>query len=202
MTSIYLFIYSSISSYPSNYINEQFRRFFTKHIPSITSSSLILPLIDNEQQFFVLRENLLAQPSIQQAISMKSAANVTIITNSRGNQATTTPLMETIVQQTKNDKYKNTIFIHCIHEARFIQLKRHIHDIYNGFFKKDDHDAIRLVIGNQNNPNLDFELAHKRPRSSLAKDLLKQIKHSTYFHTNNTVFKISRYFLTLFRSTA
>ena len=189
MTSIHLFICLSIASYPSNYINEQFRRFFTKHIPSITSSSFILPLIDNEQQFFVLRENLLAQPSIQQAISMKSASKVTIITNSRGNQATTTPLMETIVKQTKNDKYKNTIFIHCIHEARFIQLKRHIHDIYNGFFKKDDHDAIRLVIGNQNNPNLDFELAHKRPRSSLVKDLLKQSKHSTISIQTTSILK-------------
>ena len=121
---------------------------------------------------------------------MKSASRVSIITHSRGNEATTTPFMETTVKHTKNEKYKNTIFIHWIHEARFIQLKPHMHDIYNSFFKKDDHAAIRLTIGHQKNPNLDFELVRKTPRSSLITDPLKRGKHPIYFRTNHSMIKI------------
>ncbi len=143
----------------------------------MSSPSLMLPLIDNIQEFFTLRQKLLAQPSIQQTICMKSASKVQIITHTPGNQTTTVPIIETTVKQKNDEKYKNQIFIHCFHEARFIKLKRNIHEIHNSIFKKEDHGNIRLVVGNSNNPNLDFELAHKRPRSTLVKDPLKSSKY-------------------------
>ncbi|CAF4555213.1 unnamed protein product, partial [Rotaria sp. Silwood2] len=40
------------NSYPLNYINEQFRRFF---LDFMSSSSALLPLINDENQYFVLR---------------------------------------------------------------------------------------------------------------------------------------------------
>ncbi|CAF1676355.1 unnamed protein product, partial [Adineta ricciae] len=53
------------NSYPSKYIDKHFERFFRKYLPSY--SSTILPLLNNEEEFFTLRQKLLAQLSIQQA---------------------------------------------------------------------------------------------------------------------------------------
>ncbi|CAF1265623.1 unnamed protein product [Rotaria sordida] len=39
--------------------------------------------------------------------------------------------------------------------------------LLNGFFKYTDYEDIRLIVGHRNNPNLEFELARKRPHSSL-----------------------------------
>ncbi|CAF1434632.1 unnamed protein product [Adineta steineri] len=107
------------NSYPSTYINEQFQRFFMKYTSSSSSQSL-LPLIANEQEFFGLREKLLAQPSIKQILMTKSANTVEIISN-------------------------NT-----------------------------DYGNIRLIVGHRSNPNLNFQLSRKRPRSSLLKDPSKK----------------------------
>src|SRR5689334_10287154 len=129
-------------SYPSTYINAQFQRFFMKYIPSYDSSS-ILPLINNEQQFFLLRAKLHTQPSIQQIVVTKSAATVDSITNNnanalRNNQSTTVSTMlpqTTTVKEKDNNKFKNTIFVHCLHEARFEGIKRYIHEVHDSFFK-------------------------------------------------------------------
>ena len=151
----------------------------------------MLPLVNNEENFSVLRAQLLAQPSIQQAIVTKSAATVDIITNIRTNQQTTTSIRETTVKKSSNDKYQNTIFIHWVHEARLTGLKRSIHEIHNDIFKNTEHSQIRLVVGDQNNPNLDFELAHKRPRSSLLKDPSKRSKKEYYFLHGNCILSSS-----------
>ena len=156
-----------LNSYPSTYINEQFQQFFLKYNSS--SSSSILPLIDNEQEFFILRQKLLAQPSVKQAIVMKSGDAVDIITNVQNNRPTTAPIMETTVKRKNNHKFENTIFIHCVHEARLQGLQRDIHEIHDSFFKNTEHGNIRLVVGHRNNPNMDYELSRKRPRSSLLK---------------------------------
>ncbi|CAF4058846.1 unnamed protein product [Adineta steineri] len=162
------------NGYPSTYIHEQFQQFFMKH--RVSSSSSTLPLIDNEQEFYRLRENLSAQPSIKQEIVKKNAATVEITTKKQANQETTTQIMETRVKRKNDDKFKNTIFIHCIHEARLEGVKRHIHEIHDSYFKSTDHGNIRLVVGHRNNPNLDFELTNKRPRSTLLKDPTKKSK--------------------------
>jgi hypothetical protein len=148
-----------------------------KYISS--SSSSILPLIDNEQQFIILRQKLLAQPSIKQAIVTKSANAVDIITTVQNNRQTTTSIMETTVKRKDNHKFENTIFIHCVHEARLEGLQRHIHEIHDSFFKNTDYGNIRLVVGHRNNLNMDFELTHKRPHSSLLKDPLKKSNETT-----------------------
>ena len=142
-------------------------------------------MIDNEQEFFILREKLLAQPSIKQIVMTKSAAAVEIITNVKKDQQTTTkPIMEITVKRKQNDKFQNTIFIHCVHEARLEGLQRHIHEIHDSFFKNTDHRNIRLVIGHRNNPNMDFELSHKRPRSSFLKDPSTKSKDTVHLYEN------------------
>ncbi|CAF1459893.1 unnamed protein product [Adineta steineri] len=162
------------NSYPSTYINEQFQRFFMKYSSSSSSASSsshsLLPLIANEQEFFSLREKLLAQPSIKQILMTKSANAVEIISNVQQNGQTTTTITKVIVKRQNFDKFINNIFIHCVYESRFDGLQRHIHDIHDSIFKNTDYGNIRLIVGHRNNPNLNFQLSRKRPRSSLLKD--------------------------------
>lgn len=129
-------------------------------------------MIHNAQQFFELRPTLLAQPSIQQTISMKNASKVSITMQQQNNSSSTTT--ETTIKQNHQDKFHNTIFLHCLHESRFHGLKREIHENHNVLFKKEDHGDLRLIVGHHNNPNLEFELVQKRPRNILLKDPLKQ----------------------------
>ncbi len=119
----------------------------------MSSSSSILLLIDNEQKFFILRQKWLAQPSVKQAIVTKSAATVDIITNVENNRQTTTPIMATTVKRKDNHKFENTIFIHCVHEARLQGLQRQIHEIQDSFFKNTDYGNIRLLSA----PEIDEE---------------------------------------------
>ncbi|CAF1210977.1 unnamed protein product [Rotaria sordida] len=71
----------------------------------------------------------------------------------------------------KDNKFKNNIFIHCTHEARLEGVKRVIYEIHDHFFKNTDYGDIRLIVDYRNNPNMESELAHKRPHSSLLKNL-------------------------------
>ncbi|CAF2764127.1 unnamed protein product [Rotaria sp. Silwood2] len=93
-------------SYPSTYINNQFQRFFSKYLPTYVPS--ILPFIENAQQFSILREELLAHPSIQQILTTKRAANVDILIDSYANPqndgSTTMQNTQAIVKETDSDK--------------------------------------------------------------------------------------------------
>ncbi|CAF4192638.1 unnamed protein product [Rotaria sp. Silwood2] len=155
------------NKYPSIYINEQFQQFFLKYL---STTSAILPLIDNEEQYVILRKNLLAQPSIKQILIDKSAATVENIIqdqNIQGYEGTTNE---------KYNKFRNKLFIHCLHEGRFRDIQRQIHEIHDSFFKNTFYQDIRLIVGHRNNPNIEFELTRKRPSSWLLKNEPQQKK--------------------------
>ena len=57
-------------SYPSSYIDRQFRKFLFEYI----SSTSFLPIIYEEQQFKRMRQNILGQPTSQQSQVAISAA--------------------------------------------------------------------------------------------------------------------------------
>jgi len=177
-----------------------------KYISSSSSSFSVLPLIDNEQQFFILREKLFAQSSIKQASVIKSVAAVNLIGNVQNNRQTTATTTTAAAAQTmhvtvkikdNDDKFKNSIFIHCIHEARLTDLPRHIHEIHESFFKTNDHGAIRLVVGHLNNPNIDFQLTRKRPHSSLLKDPSKKSNDIAHSLLNHIYFLLLSFLLEL-----
>lgn len=131
-------------------------------------TSSILPLIDNEEQYFILRKILLTQPSVKQILADKSAANADNIIKDQHRQEN---------EATLNDKYnklRNKIFIHSLHESRFHGLQRQIHEIHDSFFNNTIYQEIRLLVGQRNNPNLEYELTRKRPSTSLLKDQPQQ----------------------------
>lgn len=97
---------------------------------------------------------------------MKNASELSITMQQQNNLVITitTTLSETTIKQNHQDKFHSTIFLHC--------LKRQIHE---------DHGDLRLIVDHQNNPNLEFELVHKRPRNILLKDPMKQSKYIPSF---------------------
>ncbi|CAM4916398.1 unnamed protein product [Rotaria socialis] len=153
------------NNYPSIYINEQFQQFFLKYLPTI---SLILPLIENQEQFVILRKKLLEYPSVKQILVDKSAAtvdNIIIIRDQYGQNDD-----EETTNNNKDNKFQKKIFIHSLYEGRFRHIQREIHEIHDSFFKNTIYQDIRLIVGHRNNPNIEYELTTKRPCSSLLKN--------------------------------
>jgi len=153
-------------------MNEQFRLFFADYMPS---SSSLLPLINDENQFFLLRQKLLGQPTAKQTQVAISAASVDITRTTQNIGQSTTQIIQATVQR-KDNKFKNNLFVHCTHEARLKGLAREIHTIHDSYFKNTHRGNIRLIVGYRNNPNMEYELARKRPSSSLLKDPSKKSK--------------------------
>ncbi|CAF3973991.1 unnamed protein product [Rotaria sordida] len=144
-----MFLYNR---YPSNYINQEFEKFFAYCMSS--TSSPILPMITNESQFFVLRQKLSNQPTAKQTQVATSAAAVVLI------------------QSTQNVTQQNTNNMEAT--ARLKGLAQEIHITYDSHFKNTMHGDIGLVVGYRNNQNTEFELSRKRPSSSILKDPLKK----------------------------
>ncbi|CAF1374247.1 unnamed protein product [Rotaria sordida] len=157
--------------YPSNYINQQFQKFFADYMSS--SSSPFIPMITNPSQFFALRQKLSTQPTAKQTQLATSAAAVHLIQNTQNVTQRNTNNMEATVKR-NNNKFKNNLFVHVTHEARLKGLAREIHMIHDSFFKDTSYADIRLVVGHRIDPNIEFELSRKRPSLSLLKDPLEK----------------------------
>ena len=130
----------------------------------LSSCSSLLPLIIDEEEFFLIRQKLLAQSSVKEILVNENAARIEISKNNLHNQGN-----ELIIKEQEN-KFTNRIFIHYTHETRFDGLKRSSHEIHDEFFKNTDYQDIRLIVGHRNNPNMEFELVRKRSNSSLLKN--------------------------------
>jgi hypothetical protein len=136
----------------------------------MSSSTALLPLIADERQFFLLRQKLLGQPTAKQTQVTNSVASV----HGADDEPSVGPTQirrgtETTIKR-KTNKFESTLFVHCTHEGRLDGLKRYIHEIHNSLFMNTPNADIRLVVGHRNNPNIECELARKRPSSALLKD--------------------------------
>ncbi|CAF1338913.1 unnamed protein product [Rotaria sordida] len=89
-----MFLYNR---YPSNYINQEFEKFFAYCMSS--TSSPILPMITNESQFFVLRQKLSNQPTAKQTQVATSAAAVVLIQSTQNVTQQNTNNMEATVKR-------------------------------------------------------------------------------------------------------
>lgn len=145
-------------------------------------------MIDDEHQFFLFRQKLLAQPTRPQGEVAKRVAQIKITKQQLSNVINDAEHNEqpicTVTVTRKDDKFNNTLFVHSKHEARLAGVKRNIHEIHNDIFKNTLVGDIRLIVGNRNNSDMDYELTCKRPPSHLLKDEPPK-KKSNYFSINN-----------------
>ncbi|CAF1504616.1 unnamed protein product [Rotaria sp. Silwood1] len=175
-----MFLYNR---YPSNFINQQFEKFFADYLSS--TSPPILPMITNESQFLALRQKLLNEPTAKQTQLAISAASVQLTQRTQNVIQPNINNMEATIQR-NNDKFKKNFFIHITHEARLKGLAREIHMIHDNHFKNTDKAEIRLIVGFRNNPNIEFELSRKRPASSLLKDPLAKKQKTNGINRDGT----------------
>ena len=145
----------TIFSYPSRFIEQQFHKFFNEFIYATS----ILPFIENEQQFCLLRHEILDQLT----------PDITAKTTSQ----------ETVRKiQKKSVDYANRLFLHYTHEKRFQRVGRNTHHVYENIFKNTPSMDLKLIVGSRNRRDAKNELIQKRPKRSLlqCKQISKKYK--------------------------
>ena len=145
------------SSYPTRYIYTQFHEFFVKHLVATTS---ILPMIHDANEYVLLRQRLLNQPSIDEN---KRAAHLAKQYNLQEFEFGIDPLIKQ--QILKRREKEKSIFMHYTHEKRFSHYKRATHALWTQTFRETTVDGTRIIVGTRNNPNLCQELVGRSPHS-------------------------------------
>ena len=155
-----LMIVSFFFRYPIRYIDTYLRKFLAEYI----SSASITPLIDDKNQFFTMRNTLLARPSVRELQVNHGIANagLSTTTNNQDEHNNTS-------RPKKVNKFDKTLFLHCTHEKRLDGLKRDIHKIYADTFQGSPAMDVRLIVGHRNHRNTKSELIQKRPDPALLK---------------------------------
>ena len=130
-------------------------KFFEKH--SITSTSII-PMIHDQNEFLLIRRQLLDQTSVgehQRAARLAQKFNYDYIPSN----------IDPLVKEKllKRKERGNAMIIHCAYEKRFADHGRRIHQIWDDTFQNTTVEGIKLIVGTRNNPNLSKELIRRNP---------------------------------------
>lgn len=159
-------------SYPSSFIESQFRKFFQEHI----SSTSLLSFLTDEQQFHTIRQKFLKQPTDHQTpnefttttgpnpnLSTNAAQQTTITTSNNG-------------QNNEDDKTNRKFYIHPPNEHRFRNMKRGLHQVHQDLFNQSLAKNVKMTVGNRNRRNAANELIRKKPPKSLLLNKPRQSK--------------------------
>ncbi len=129
---------------------------------------MISPLIDNENDFAIIRRRLLNRPTMTE---YQIASRIATTNDKPHDDTVENPLVQH--RQNKESKWLNNLIIHYTHEKRLQNYKKDIRLLWNKTFEKTPIIFTKLVIGNRNGPNLMQELLHRRPVSKQNKIILK-----------------------------
>ncbi|CAF3506423.1 unnamed protein product [Rotaria sp. Silwood2] len=143
------------NGYPTRYIYSRFNKFFAKC--SITSTSII-PMIHDENEFLFLRRQLLEQATVPEH---RRAARIPKTMDYNNFHSSIDPLVK--AKLLKRRERANSIILHHTHEKRFSHYKRDIHRIWNDIFHNTPVQTTKLIVGTRNNPNLSKELVRRSP---------------------------------------
>ena len=152
-------------SYPSSFIDDQFGKFFDEY----TYPTSFLKIIENEQQFSLLRQEILGQPTPEQSQVAASAATADIDNEQTDASEPINASAPTNVDKKKPTNHEDRLFLHYTHEKRFQSMKRHIHQVYENVFRYTPVMNLKVVIGNRNRRDAKHELVRKRPQRALLK---------------------------------
>ena len=126
----------------------------------------------NEQQFIMMRNHILQQPTARQSQVVKNASKADLPDcpiDRRDNQSTCR------VKNTEDlkDNKLPRLFIHYTHEKRFHTFQRDMHRIYKKTFTNTPVENQRLIVGYKNRRDAKHELIRKRPQRKLLKNQAK-----------------------------
>jgi hypothetical protein len=180
-----ILIYRIFFSYPSSFIDSQFRKYISEYI----RSSSFLPFITDEKQFRLLRHKILGQPTPRQSQVATSAATANI-DNDQTDDTKEIKLNESIKKTAKKEtNYGDKLIVHYTHEKRFEPFKRDMHRVYENVFKNTSAMDLKLIVGNRNRRDAKNELVRKRPKPSILQNKRIKKKYLKFlgkpsFHTN------------------
>jgi hypothetical protein len=101
----------SFSSYPPRYIDSRFKKFLNNNI----SNGFIIPLIESDSYFQLIRSNFLNRPT---AAEFRIAAGIAKATDHHDIET-----IDTVSTKRKqNSKWDTNLIIHYTHEKRFESL--------------------------------------------------------------------------------
>ncbi|CAF3855858.1 unnamed protein product, partial [Adineta steineri] len=184
------------NGYSSSFIDQQFHKFFNEFIYATS----ILSFIENEQQFILLRQEILGQPTPGQSQTTSRAATADVDNDQTDVTAETTSRESVAKIQKEPINYTDRLIVHYTHEKRFEPFKRNMHRVYQNVSKNTSAMVLKLIVGNRNRRDAKHELIRKRPKRSLLqckqiqnkyKKMLKRRKQNkksvtTNVQTNNT----------------
>ena len=131
-----------------------------------TLPSSFLPSINDEEQFFRMREKKLGQPTTRQSqVAMNVAVGDISNVQLNGQQIGLEQVNPASRAKEKTDEKK--LIIHYTHEKRLESLKRDMHKIYHDVFKNTPVGDLRLIVGTRNRRDARNELIRKRPSHRL-----------------------------------
>jgi len=129
-----------------------------KFFKSYSSTPMISPLIDNENDFATIRRRLLNKPTIAE---YQIGSRIAMADDKTHNDTVRNPLAQT--RADKESKWLKNLIIHYTHEKRLQNYKKDIRLLWNQTFEKTPIIFTKLIIGNRNSPNMTQQLVRRRP---------------------------------------
>ncbi|CAF1393904.1 unnamed protein product, partial [Rotaria magnacalcarata] len=131
------------------------------------SKSPFLPLIDDEQKYFLLRKQILGQPTPRQTQVALSAALADIDNDPVDDDEKQQPNPDPKKSEENISNINQKFFTHFTYEKRFKTCKRDMHQVYHDTFKDTPAMYTKLIVGNRVRPQTHNELIRKRPNKNL-----------------------------------
>ncbi|CAF1996607.1 unnamed protein product, partial [Rotaria magnacalcarata] len=144
------------NDYPSTFIENGLQKYFSEYI----SKSPFLPSINDEQKYFLMRKQILGQPTPRQSQVALSAA-LADIDNDPPDDEKQQPDPYKTKSEEKISNYDEKFFTHFTYEKCFETCKRDMHKVYNNVFKDTPAMYTRQIIGHRIRRQAHDELIHK-----------------------------------------
>ncbi|CAM4986946.1 unnamed protein product, partial [Rotaria socialis] len=154
------------NGYPSTFIENEFHKYFSEYI----SKSPFLPLIDDEQKYFLLRKQILGQPTPRQTQVALSAALADIDNDPLDDDEKQQPNPDPKKSEENISNINQKFFTHFTYEKRFKTSKRDMHQVYHDIFKDIPAMYTKLIVGNRIHRQTHNELIRKRPNKNLLRN--------------------------------
>ncbi|CAM4973834.1 unnamed protein product [Rotaria socialis] len=151
------------NEYPSTFIENEFHKYFSEYI----SKPPFLPLIDDERKYFLMRKQILGQPTPRQTQVAMSAALADIDNDPLDDDERQQPNPDPKKTEEKISNINENFFTHYTYEKRFKTCKRDMHQVYHDTFKDTPAVYTKLIVVDRIRRQAHNELIRKRPNKTL-----------------------------------
>ena len=132
------------------------------------SSTSIIPMIHDENEYLLLRRQILATSTTNEHARANRIASQMDYNN-------ISPSVDPLVKAKllKRQRKAKSLIMHYNYERRFAHYKSKIHHKWNEVFHSKSAIDTKLIVGTRNKPSLTKELVRRSPYSSKNKTTLR-----------------------------